>query len=59
MTFNEAIKYCEQTKCEDCEFVLSKRADCRSTYEKEVLHIPCLINLVSPEEKDIYKNKKV
>lgn len=47
MTWNEAIKYCEEHRCEDC--LAYHTPDCRTEYEKTVLHAPCCINLVDED----------
>lgn len=47
MTWEEAIKYCEEHECEDC--IAHKTQDCRTVYEKTSLHYPCCINLVDEE----------
>lgn len=47
MTWEEAIKYCEAHECKDC--VAYNIADCRTEYEKQVLHMPCCVNLVDEE----------
>ncbi len=44
MTWKEAIKYCEEHECKDC--MSYETPDCRTEYEKTVLHAPCCINLV-------------
>ena len=44
MTWEEAIKYCEEHKCKDC--IVYNVIDCRTKYKKTILHSPCYINLV-------------
>lgn len=44
MNWEEAILFCESHECKDCPVYKTK--DCRSDYEKQVLHYPCCINLV-------------
>jgi len=53
MTWEEAIKYCEEHKCKDCP---AFHNDCRTTYEKEYLYYPCLINLVDKELRKEIEN---
>lgn len=43
MTWGEAIKYCETHECQSCR---AFNVECRTEYEKTVLHAPCCINLV-------------
>jgi hypothetical protein len=45
MTWKEAIKYCEEHHCEDC--VAYYKTDCRTDYDKQNLHVPCCVNLVT------------
>lgn len=45
MTLEEAVKFCEEHECEECPVV-----DKRSKREKEILHIPCCVNLVEEIE---------
>ena len=47
MTWEEAIKYCENTECREC--IICNIPDCRTEYEKTVLHAPCCINLVDED----------
>ena len=49
MTWEEAIKYCETHECEDCITYKTLELDCRTDYEKTMLHIPCCINLVDKD----------
>lgn len=51
MTWEEAIKYCEEHKCKDC--ITYHTTDCRTEYEKTVLHAPCCINLVNEKLRGI------
>ena len=51
MTFDEAIKYCEEHVCEECP-VVKNRQDKRTEYQKKVLQYPCLWNLVDEENKN-------
>ena len=44
MTWEEAIKYCEDHECKNC--IVYDMPDCRTEYEKVMLHAPCCINLV-------------
>ena len=48
MTWEEAIKYCEEHECEECPaFIDDKRTD----YQTKVLHYHCCWNLVDKEKK--------
>jgi hypothetical protein len=47
MTWEEAVKYCEEHKCKDC--LAYNIQDCRTEYEKQNMHIPCCINLVDED----------
>lgn len=47
MTWEEAIKYCEEHECEEC--IAFNTDDCRTQHEKQNLHIPCCINLVDKD----------
>lgn len=49
MTWEEAVKYCEDHECEDC-IAYIKNIEKRSKEEQEN-HVPCCINLVT--ESDI------
>ena len=51
MTWEEAIKYCESHKCEEC--IVFSTEDCRTQHEKENMHVPCCVNLVSESERRI------
>ena len=46
MTWEDAIKYCEEHECEEC-YVKDKRTE----YQKKVLHYPCCWNLVDEKEE--------
>lgn len=49
MTWEEAIKFCEEHECEECPaFVDNKRTD----YQKKFLHYPCCWNLVDKEKQN-------
>lgn len=54
MTWEEAIEYCESHECKDCIYYINNIDDCRTEYEKKVLHLPCCINLV---DKNLRKLK--
>lgn len=45
MTYNDAVKYCEEHECTECEVYL-KNLDKRTEHEKKNLHYPCCLNLV-------------
>ena len=45
MTYDDAVKYCEEHECVECEVYL-KDLDKRTKHEKENLHYPCCVNLV-------------
>ena len=47
MTFEEAIKYCEEHKCEECSV-----EDKRTEYQKKILQYPCCWNLVDKEKQN-------
>lgn len=51
MTWEKAIKHCEENECGEC--IACNIPDCRTEYEKTVLHVPCFINLV---DKDLRGN---
>lgn len=53
MTLEEAIKYCGNHECEACPAYI--KSDCRTEYEKKVLHIPCCINLVDKNLRSNYE----
>lgn len=49
-TLEEAIEYCESHECEECILFNGHHYDdCRTKYEKIVLHIPCFINLLDED----------
>ena len=57
MTWAEAVRYCESHGCKEC--IAYPKIDCRSKFDKEILHIPCCINLVSDELRYMaYDNKE-
>lgn len=41
----KAIQFCEDTSCENCPIAI-EGIEHRSNYEKQVLHVPCVENLV-------------
>lgn len=41
----KAIYFCENTECFDCPIHIND-IDHRTQYEKEVMHIPCVENLI-------------
>lgn len=47
MTWEEAIKFCEEHDCDECP-VVEKRTD----YQKKVLQYPCCWNLVDKEKQN-------
>lgn len=47
MTWEDAVKYCEEHECEEC--IAYDMPDCRRQYEKEMFHTPCCINLVDED----------
>ena len=49
MTWKEAIKYCEEHECKYCIHYINDIDDCRTEYEKQVLHMPCCVNLVDED----------
>ncbi len=49
MTWEEAIKYCEEHECKECIHYINNMDDCRTEYEKQNMHIPCCINLVDED----------
>lgn len=51
MNYNEAVSYCEEHECEECEIYL-KNMDKRTKKEKEIFHIPCCINLVTKKDEN-------
>lgn len=52
MSYDDAVKYCEEHECTECEIYL-KDLDKRTEHEKKILHHPCCLNLV-----DDYKESK-
>lgn len=57
MTWKEAIKYCETHECNSC--IAYNKPDCRTEYDKTILHAPCFINLVDENLRgEIYKWKR-
>ena len=44
MTWEEAVAYCENHDCDECP--AHGVWDCRSPYERAMLHYPCCMNLV-------------
>lgn len=53
MTWEEAIRYCEEHECKNCTHYINDIDDCRTKYEKQNLHIPCCINLVDEDLRGI------
>lgn len=51
MTWEEAIKFCEEHECEECP-VVENRQDRRTEYKKRVLQYPCCLNLVDKEKQN-------
>ena len=49
MTWEEAIKYCEEHECEECPAFIEDR---RTDYRKKALHYPCCWNLVDDEDEE-------
>lgn len=45
MTQKDAVKFCENTECENC-YIEINNIEYRTKYEKEMLHYPCCMNLV-------------
>lgn len=41
----KAVHFCEETECLDCPIYIND-IDHRTRYEKEVMHIPCVENLI-------------
>lgn len=41
----KAVRFCERTECIDCPIHIND-IDHRTQYEKEVMHIPCVENLI-------------
>ena len=41
----EAIYFCEHTECENCPIAI-EGLEHRTQYEREVMHIPCVDNLI-------------
>lgn len=46
MTWEEALKFCEEHECEECPMI-----EKRTEYQKKCLHIPCCWNLVDKEKQ--------
>ena len=49
MTWEEAIKFCEEHECEECPAYIE---DKRTNYQTKVLHYHCCWNLVDEEKKN-------
>lgn len=41
----KAIHFCENVECEDCPIYIND-IEHRTQYEKEVMHVPCVENLI-------------
>ena len=41
----KAIRFCENVECQDCPIHING-IEHRTQYEKEVMHIPCVENLI-------------
>lgn len=41
----KAVRFCEHVECEDCPVYIND-IEHRTQYEKEVMHIPCVDNLI-------------
>lgn len=41
----KAVRFCENTECEDCPIYIND-IEHRTQYEREVMHIPCVDNLI-------------
>lgn len=52
MTWKEAVKYCEDHECKDC--IAYDLPDCRTEYERTMLHAPCCANLVDEDLRYFY-----
>ena len=50
LTYEEAIRFCEKHKCKECP--ANDLPDCRTDLERQELHYPCCINLVSEQERN-------
>ena len=59
MTLDEAIAYCELHECKKCILLNEKyhAEDCRTEYEKTVLHIPCCFNLLDSKNLEAERKK--
>lgn len=57
MTYDDAVKFCEDHECVECDVYL-KDLDRRTKHEKENLHYPCCVNLVDTEDEqhDIFRD---
>lgn len=44
-TVEKAVRFCEHVECEDCPVYIND-IEHRTQYEKEVMHIPCVDNLI-------------
>lgn len=56
MRYDDAVKYCEEHECEECEVYL-KDLDKR-TVEERYLHKPCCSNLVTDEISIVRRGEK-
>ena len=45
MTFDEAVKYCEEHECNECEIFL-KNKDIRNDFDKKIGQKSCFENLI-------------
>ena len=41
----KAVRFCENVECEDCPIYIND-IEHRTQYEREVMHIPCVDNLI-------------
>lgn len=51
-----AVQFCENTQCEDCPIAI-EGIDYRSEYEKVIMQIPCVENLLFQLAKEKLSSK--
>lgn len=50
---NKAIQFCISTECDDCPIYIND-INHRTQYEKDVMHVPCVDNLIF----ELFVNKR-
>ena len=52
----KAVRFCESVECEDCPIYIND-IEYRTQYEREVMHIPCVDNLIYELVKEKLSSK--